>query len=113
MSLDELEKLAKAATPGPWVWEKRREKERANVQYVEPYSDGSGFCQYDLISRDSGVYGPDVPTCEYIIACNPETVLKLIAVARAADEYSTGIITNNKHEKLREALLELEAGEGL
>jgi len=87
MNLDELEKLAKAATPGPWVWDEISEsKEKANVLYVEPHSDGSGYGTYDLISRDSGVYGPDVPTCEFIMAANPKTVMKLIAVARAAEK---------------------------
>lgn len=92
LKIDELENLAKEATPGPWEWD-RPDHERANIVYYEPFTDGSPGkgSSYDLISRDSGCYGPDVPTCEYIMAANPNTVLKLIAVAKAAEGLSDSV----------------------
>ena len=89
--LKKMRKLCDEATPGPWVWQENREKERADVMYVEPHSDGSGFGQYDLISRDSGVYGPDVKTCEYIMAHSPDVMKLVWDVVEAADLVLDGI----------------------
>ena len=85
--LKQRRKLCDEATDGPWVWDKNREKESANVMYVEPHSDGSGFGQYDLISRDSGVYGPDVKTCEYIMSHDPATMRLIYDVVEQGYEY--------------------------
>ena len=89
--LKQRRKLCDEATDGPWVWEKGREKEAANVMYVEPHSDGSGFGQYDLISRDSGVYGPDVKTCEYIMSHDPATMRLIYNVIEAATAYNVDL----------------------
>jgi hypothetical protein len=65
MKLDELEKLAREATPGKWPnWN----DEDIRIQ-IDHY----------------GLAGPQVPPsdCNYITAANPETVLKLIAELRA------------------------------
>ena len=77
MNLDELETLAKKATPGKW-----------NFTYTEPYE--AKF----IGPKGITVWLDDAPVHEfnsqvdndanYIAAANPDTVLKLIAVARAA-----------------------------
>lgn len=94
--LDALEKLADAATPGPWEWEYPDERELANVVYYEPYTDGSSGkgSRYNLISRDSGVYGPDVNTCEYIMSVNPDTIKALIRYIRKLENRRMGKSTH-------------------
>jgi len=84
MNLDELEKLAKAATPGKW-----------NFTYTEPYE--AKF----IGPKGITVWLDDAPVHEfnsqvdndanYIAAANPDTVLKLIRVARAAQIAMDGV----------------------
>lgn len=85
--LGELRAICKKAQPGPWEWRSPENKDGSDIVYYEPYTDGSPGkgSKYALISRDSGVYGPDVATCEFIMAFNPELVAKLLKVAEAAD----------------------------
>ena len=70
MTLDDLEQLTKRATPGPW---------------------GVGTSAPTCIKTPAGKViakmGPDAAydDDEYIAAVSPETVLKLIAIARAAE----------------------------
>jgi hypothetical protein len=79
--LDELERLSKAATPGPWRWWTSNSWRRLS-------SDPSG--------KDGDVLCPDKhpidghPDCcikqedmAHIAAANPETVLALVELARA------------------------------
>jgi hypothetical protein len=76
-------KLEKKAAPGPWEWRWPDDKERSDVVYYEPFTDdseGKGS-SFELITRDSGVYGPDVPTCEFIMACR-DTAPKLARALR-------------------------------
>jgi hypothetical protein len=70
--LDKLEELAKAATPGPW-------------------SDMDGTCvesRNDWICQMWGKTEIDFPDAKenaaYVAAANPETILRLVRVARAA-----------------------------
>lgn len=70
--LDELEKLAKEATPGPWSAEQS--------SAMNPFRVGS--------SDEWVANGVDLSSdndMKYIAAVNPNTVLALIAVARAAE----------------------------
>jgi len=76
ISLDELEALAKAATPGPW---------RISIDS----HDGA----HDVLSDHAGyrwIAGVDdangCPDGHFIAACDPGTVHKLIAAAKAAKE---------------------------
>ena len=85
LNLDELEKLAKAATPGPWV---------ANDNYV---INGTGGAM--LVGSDNS---------KFISAANPDAVLKLIAVAKAADILLSDLSLKNK-DQLAEKLNALEA----
>ena len=107
--LKQRRKLCDEATDGPWVWEKGREKEAANVMYVEPHSDGSGFGQYDLISRDSGVYGPDVKTCEYIMSHDPATMRLIYDVLEAAEKsWENAHTARVFDDELNDALIALQ-----
>jgi hypothetical protein len=66
--LDEIERLAQQATPGPW---KKVEHGGGDVRVdlgIEQYDTGI-LCRADAA---------------FIAACSPDVVLKLIAVARAA-----------------------------
>ena len=63
VDIEALEKLEAKALPGPWLWERADCKTKSNVMYTTR----AGF-HFDLIERDCGVYGPDVKTCEFIMA---------------------------------------------
>ena len=88
ISLDELEELARAAAPGPW-WRESDEE----------------MCALDR-----------APDAALIAACDPGTVLKLIAVAKRAKEAcfllrhtELSPTTADRCEALDEALTTLEA----
>jgi hypothetical protein len=68
--LDELERLARAATPGPWSAESQ-----FRVKHRRGYRAWDDVAQ-TMTSDDSA----------YIAALSPEVVLALIDVVRAADE---------------------------
>lgn len=79
--LDQLEKLAKAATPGPW-----EVKPWLNKFKLVGAHDITGP-KGEWIARDGlypGANGSREANANFIAAANPETVLKLIAVARVA-----------------------------
>lgn len=86
INLDELAELAKNAEPTPWHWEKPENKRESDVLCAEYIDDDENNIS-TLIHRDSGVYGPSVETCEYIIAANPQNVLALIEVVKASQKY--------------------------
>lgn len=83
MKLDELERLASAATPGPWDWY----SETGITPFVCTYSEDSKGNR--ALKGSVGVGSPKVlvKDVQYIAAANPDTVLKLIAVAKAAKRY--------------------------
>jgi hypothetical protein len=68
-ALDDLEAKAKAATPGPWY----SDGDHCSV------ADGNGdyVCNLDFDQGDDA---------DFIAAANPQTVLALIDVVRAADD---------------------------
>lgn len=69
-TLDQLEALAKAATPGPWIFAK----------------DGSHIYQTAHITRDVWEIPHREADMPYIAAANPQTILALISQLRAANE---------------------------
>jgi hypothetical protein len=72
--LDELERIAQAATPGPWVTQEYLPSPRGDVRLI--MSDLSlGVAEY--VRRNDA---------EYLIAVAPPTTLALIAALRAAWE---------------------------
>lgn len=100
--LDELEKLSKAATKGPWEY-----------KYHEPYeaSIETGGYRIDGIS----VYLDDAPVPDFnnlvdnnakLIAASRNHIDALIRVARAAQEVNDFC----HHPKIDEALKALESG---
>lgn len=73
IDLDELERLAKAATPGPWIF--------VNVGYTFSQS-----AQYSIEpSPGVSVWEHNRKDADYIAAANPATVLALIARVRKAE----------------------------
>ena len=104
MTLDELAGLAKAATMGPW---------RASTD--ERYGYFVSGSALDWIA-DMGKTNQAGIDAEYIAACDPGTVLKLIAVAKASQTLFTelnggGAVCDYWKErmKLRDALTALES----
>lgn len=76
IDLDELERLAQAATPGPWEAD-------CDSGFV------SGICQF----WDKSEYDFDNPhnNAAYIAATNPQTVLELIAHIRSLENEVHGL----------------------
>ena len=72
--LDELERLAKAATPGPWhQWEK--EWIVGPIPSSDPEEDANEGVAYTVGDRQS-------EDAAHIAAANPQTILTLIAEIR-------------------------------
>jgi hypothetical protein len=98
VKIDELEKLAMAATPGPWKY------------FPEAYPTdypGWGSKEHEEVGIVSHV-GDNLSTAKFIAASNPQTVLKLIAVVRAAKEIANNMKHSNAHKKLRDEIAKLE-----
>ena len=105
MMLDELEKLAKAATPGPWT------DVECRVECGSYCQGGSGVLFID--DTESNGIRSRWDDLEFIAAANPETVLKLIAVARAAKEQDRDQLKTGKYnlmlaQRVHKALAALE-----
>jgi hypothetical protein len=83
--LDELEKLAKAATPGPWAYEEISEPGfRAPADYEAKdfaITDENRVCP--AIVWEHGDHGKN--DAAYIAAVHPQTVLTFIAACRERD----------------------------
>jgi hypothetical protein len=83
--LDKLEKLAKAATPGPWAYEEISEPGfRAPADYEAKdfaITDENRMCP--AIVWEHGDHGKN--DAAYIAAAHPQTVLDLIAACRERD----------------------------
>jgi len=83
-TLDDLERLAKAATPGPWHWDEDREHllpDGADAYTGESvlFAAPCGYeNSYPVISDEDA---------SYIAACSPQTILALCRVAKAAKEW--------------------------
>lgn len=87
IDLDELERLAKAATPGPWRW-------WTSCSFRRLSSDATGL-DGDVLHAVTHVDGvADVigteATKEFIAAANPSTVLALVERLREAENALRG-----------------------
>jgi hypothetical protein len=71
--LDKLEELAKAATPGPWTADKYGGCVESRNDWV---------CQ--MWGKTEEDFPNAKPNAQYIAACDPSTILRLVRVARAA-----------------------------
>lgn len=83
--LDELERRAKAATPGPWEFENCY-----NLQRRE-FLNGTEVHPHVLLKTLNG-WEPIPSDADFIAAANPQTVLALIAELRALREVAAGVI---------------------
>ncbi len=96
MNLSDLERLAKAATPGPWRWDPGdcsmgsvREDHWETVLFAD--LDRELIGDGDLLVAGAAHGGSprviiDDKDAAFIAACDPSTVLKLIVVVRSAAE---------------------------
>ena len=90
--IDELEKLARAATPGPWSWDNSDEtRNELNAPHRMLFKEGFAPTAGDPTFDD--FLTEDV---QYIAAANPDTVLKLIAVVRGAQAYQASKVQNGE-----------------
>lgn len=83
MTLDELERLAKAATPGPWY--SRNSGVRIRYSGVE-------YKIADVSSPREYLGCPDTRTADHIAACSPERILAMIECIRVMEVY---LVANN------------------
>jgi hypothetical protein len=87
-NLDELERLAKAATPGPW----RGDRIDGTVKYdivAGDYPNGkyTVVCHGDNGNACDGGYGfANAENEAYALAANPASILELVAEVRALRE---------------------------
>lgn len=79
VDLDELERKARAATPGPWAW---RDDRLYGPARVVDYGMGPERDDVLIIETDSGVYPPESPDAEHIAANSPDVTLALVARVR-------------------------------
>lgn len=132
LSLDELERLAMAATMGPWrlaVDERQYTPEylakypdscppRAIygvvTQWIHGQLEGPVSITYTSIPMP-GIYTDSSPRgsmdekdAAYIAACDPGTILKLLAVVKAAKDAQEWIIDAQTGNALDKALREIE-----
>jgi len=105
--INELEKLAKAATPGPWVGDTQGWD--GHAQRIIYVADGSYKTLAKITGKWDGFEKDQDANTKFIAAANPEVVLALIKVVRLAKE-----VEELHHEEtdpdmdLNEALTELE-----
>jgi hypothetical protein len=104
VSLSELELVARAATPGPWV---------TPAHQLSIHEQKEPCTAVAFVMTKSGCCENHAANAAYIAAANPETILKLIAVARAAKdaydfEKNTGFVA--RLNPLKEALAGLDGG---
>jgi hypothetical protein len=88
INLDDLERLAKAATPGPW--ENRSGFVRSSGGgsiYVGDDVTITTSCDWVAECRDGEAFYNWQANAAFIAAANPAVVLELIRLARAANEY--------------------------
>lgn len=111
MNIEELEKMARAATPGPWRWDNADEG-RNEIYAPDRWLFKEGF---NPMAGDPS--GADFSTDDwrFIAAVNPETVLKLIAAAKAtrkilAGHYNYGEVTPKDFAAADKALRALDDG---
>lgn len=101
--LDELEAIAKAATPGPWG---RREEHNGPIGYEPSSGYGTGPVHFE---RPNDLHRGEITAdAEHIAAFNPDTALKLIEALRVCiEEYGNeaGPFDGSPlHERLEEIL---------
>lgn len=97
VELDELERLAKAATPGPWSYY------RDSCAQCEK----DGTAEYDIPEIEPGWHARfgDEANAAFIASANPAAILALLSLARA------GLEAGKAEESMRERAAELAESE--
>ena len=93
--LQELQQVAEAATPGPWHYEYDPMENRQQHFIVTP------------VGRAVVPFHSETADARFIATFNPETVLKLLAVVRAAANRNP--LGEDQFEKMRAAQKVLDA----
>lgn|SRR5574343_446175 len=83
LDLDALERLARAATPGPWRWNDVHELVGPAVEV--DYGSGPKRVEPTLIQTDWQVYPPHGADRDYFAAMSPDVILELVARLRRAE----------------------------
>jgi hypothetical protein len=108
-TLDTLERLAKEACPGPWSHGLDMDPPDSTIEA----GNNGAVCHIqehgsmNTVNRTGERFSHD--DARYIAALDPDTILKLIAVCRAAEKALEFIITMEKYKELKEALAALES----
>ena len=84
MNITELEKLAKAATPGPWVIDWYVCREAGEELWRVPKSIGPIYPDENHWARDH--IGTSINDTNYLAAANPQTILAMIELLREMGE---------------------------
>lgn len=87
--IQELKRLAKAATPGPWAWTESDGSNLAELYGANGPKDQ--ICTFGDIENSyvqSAGMEPEPPDMAYIAAANPAVVLELIAMVEAGNPAS-------------------------
>jgi hypothetical protein len=131
VDLDRLELLAAEATPGPWCWMATGEKdnswslgtavwpddspvkaadgelgEQENERWNEETGEGETATRVDLIAEHFGVQNT-FSDAAFIAACDPEIVLALVRIARAALAVDAADETDEIMQRLADLSAEL------
>ena len=111
IDLKELRRIALAATPGPWTWDGEDEP---NAMIAK--SPKHGNWKVEIITTDSGMYGPEVEDRDYIATFSPDTALALLdELERCREALSTArLVIRSRYAAERELrkTLELIANRG-
>jgi hypothetical protein len=94
--IDEIERLAKAATPGPWTVKSEWTGEHSGADVVYG-STGRAVAQCD---EHDGEHGGGERNVEFIAAANPAAVLELIAEMRRLSVGLARVVTKLDAERL-------------
>ena len=113
IDLDELEKLARAATPGPWTAlpDKTYPDRDRCVGIVGP-PERNAYDELEpvrLVETDSAFYPPRMKDAAFIAAANPQVVLELISNQRLLAADRDGLYQQVGAEMKSEDLIRAQA----
>lgn len=110
VDIEELERLAKAATPGPWAVDEEC-LERHERLYVAKGSEGNLLGRILEVFENCLVRGKQrVANAEYIAAANPAAILELVAEVRQLREdlQASKLLAHANGEMFREQKIDNE-----
>jgi hypothetical protein len=98
MNLDELKRIAEAATPGPWSWQ-----ERGYIENYDVLADDRFITCGDSREECNGAIGKQ-DDAAFIATFNPSRIAKLLAVVKAARDLLDAESWGPVHVRLDAAL---------